>query len=66
MLLAFSSRASKDYWIEFEFVEDVIITGFIISVEKESRVESLRVRANKDKNQPYWLERVLPEDVVRK
>ena len=66
MLYAFSSRASNEHWLEFEFIEDVIITGLVVTVANDStRIESMRLRANKNKNLPYLLETVLPDDVVR-
>lgn len=54
-LFAFQSRASDDYVVQFDFVEDIVLSGIIITTRKPYFVKQLRVRANLDKNRPNFL-----------
>ena len=65
-MFAFHSIASTDYMVQFNFAEDIIISGIIITTNKANYVKEMRLRANLDKNFPYLfpVDSLLPEDIV--
>ena len=56
MFFAFSEVKRKaNKYVQFEFHEEVVISGMIVTTYQGNSLKSFRVRANNDLNNPHLL-----------
>ncbi len=58
MTIAFESsrvRSPSSYEMQFNFAEDVLLNGMVISINRDNYLRAFRLRANVDKTNPILL-----------
>ena len=55
LFLAFKLWRPANKYVQFEFQEEVVLNGLIVTTYKDYALKSFRVRANKNLNNPHLL-----------
>ena len=54
-IVGFQSTWLSNKFVQFDFHEEIVLNGLIITTTKENYLKNFRVRANKDLNDPNLL-----------